>query len=58
MTTSVWLQQVWHDPHLMWNPAQYGNYSVMYIPSEYLWVPDIVLYNKYERSLNAFLETF
>ncbi len=46
MTCSVWLKQQWLDPKLAWSPEQYGGVSVLYVPYEMIWVPDIVLYNK------------
>jgi nicotinic acetylcholine receptor, invertebrate len=47
MTCSVWVKQVWMDKKLSWNPKNYGGVSVLYVPYEMIWVPDIVLYNKY-----------
>lgn len=47
MTCSVWLKQMWLDQKLGWNPESYGGVSVLYVPYEMIWVPDIVLYNKY-----------
>uniref|UniRef100_A0A1I7WNY2 Neur_chan_LBD domain-containing protein n=1 Tax=Heterorhabditis bacteriophora TaxID=37862 RepID=A0A1I7WNY2_HETBA len=47
MTCSVWLKQVWIDKKLSWSPKNYGGVSVLYVPYEMIWVPDIVLYNKY-----------
>ena len=46
MTTIVWLKQEWMDATLHWRPEQYGNISRIYVPSEMIWTPDIVLYNK------------
>ncbi|XP_003373614.1 acetylcholine receptor subunit alpha-type unc-38 [Trichinella spiralis] len=46
MTTSVWLKQEWIDNKLIWDPQQYGGLSVLYVPAEMIWLPDIVLYNK------------
>lgn len=46
MTCSVWLKQVWIDRKLSWDPKNYGGVSVLYVPYEMIWVPDIVLYNK------------
>uniref|UniRef100_A0A0K0D1X5 DZF domain-containing protein n=1 Tax=Angiostrongylus cantonensis TaxID=6313 RepID=A0A0K0D1X5_ANGCA len=46
MTCSVWLKQVWIDKKLSWDPKSYGGVSVLYVPYEMIWVPDIVLYNK------------
>ena len=61
MTTNVWLQhvrsfrnrtktstcaQTWTDYKLMWDPEDYGGVDVLYVPSDMIWLPDIVLYNK------------
>ncbi|XP_033859734.1 neuronal acetylcholine receptor subunit alpha-2-like isoform X1 [Acipenser ruthenus] len=45
MTTNVWLKQEWNDYKLRWNPADYDNVTSIRVPSEMIWVPDIVLYN-------------
>lgn len=41
------LLQEWFDYKLKWNPEEYGGVSQLYVPSEQIWLPDIVLYNKY-----------
>ena len=38
--------QYWFDYKLKWNPADYGGVDMLNIPSENIWRPDIVLYNK------------
>ncbi|XP_075454732.1 neuronal acetylcholine receptor subunit alpha-2 isoform X1 [Ascaphus truei] len=45
MTTNVWLKQEWNDYKLRWNPADYDNVTSIRVPSEMIWIPDIVLYN-------------
>jgi len=40
------LCQEWIDLNLIWDPKQYGGVEVLYVPSEEIWLPDIVLYNK------------
>ncbi|MBZ3869368.1 Neuronal acetylcholine receptor subunit alpha-2, partial [Sciurus carolinensis] len=45
MTTNVWLRQEWSDYKLRWNPADFGNVTSLRVPSEMIWIPDIVLYN-------------
>ncbi len=37
----------WYDYKLKWNPDDYGGVDMLNIPSENIWRPDIVLYNKY-----------
>ncbi|XP_075432160.1 neuronal acetylcholine receptor subunit beta-4 isoform X1 [Ascaphus truei] len=55
MTTNVWLKQEWADYRLTWDPAEYDGIRKLRIPSQQIWLPDIVLYNNadgtYEVSL-------
>lgn len=37
----------WNDYKLRWNPEEYENVTSIRIPSEIIWRPDIVLYNKW-----------
>ncbi|XP_067358178.1 neuronal acetylcholine receptor subunit alpha-2-like [Channa argus] len=45
MTTNVWLKQEWTDYKLQWRPSDFDNVTSIRVPSELIWVPDIVLYN-------------
>lgn len=36
----------WQDYKLKWDPSEYGGVTELYVPSEHIWLPDIVLYNK------------
>ncbi|CAH1407728.1 unnamed protein product [Nezara viridula] len=47
MTTNLWVEQKWVDYKLRWDPEEYGGVEMLYVPSEHIWLPDIVLYNKY-----------
>ena len=38
--------QEWQDNSLCWDPKEYGEVRAIYVPSESIWLPDIVLYNK------------
>lgn len=38
--------QVWHDYRLMWNPEEYEGIKKIRLPTQHIWLPDIVLYNK------------
>jgi len=55
MTTNVWVEQKWLDYKLKWNPDEYGGVEMLYVPSQHIWLPDIVLFNnadgKYEVTL-------
>ncbi|XP_077638613.1 neuronal acetylcholine receptor subunit alpha-2 [Lonchura striata] len=45
MTTNVWLKQEWSDYKLRWDPAEFDNVTSIHVPSEMIWIPDLVLYN-------------
>ncbi|GMR54310.1 hypothetical protein PMAYCL1PPCAC_24505, partial [Pristionchus mayeri] len=45
VTTNGWLIHRWFDSRLSWSPSLYGNISLMHVPGELLWLPDIILYN-------------
>jgi len=55
MTTNVWVEQKWLDYKLRWDPDDYGGVEMLYVPSQHIWLPDIVLFNnadgKYEVTL-------
>lgn len=38
--------QEWSDYKLRWDPAEFDNVTSIRVPSEMIWIPDIVLYNK------------
>jgi Neurotransmitter-gated ion-channel ligand binding domain len=39
--------QSWYDYKLQWDPREYGGVEMLHVPSDHIWRPDIVLYNKY-----------
>ncbi|KAJ1532161.1 hypothetical protein ONE63_000784 [Megalurothrips usitatus] len=45
LTTNVWLEHEWRDHKFQWEPSEYGGQTELYVPSEHIWLPDIVLYN-------------
>ncbi|ETN73626.1 Neurotransmitter-gated ion-channel ligand binding domain protein [Necator americanus] len=47
LQTNVWLTMKWNDFQLRWNPLDYGNISNLHVPSDRVWLPDIVLFNKF-----------
>ena len=38
--------QKWIDYKLRWDPDEYGGVDMLYVPSQHIWLPDIVLFNK------------
>ncbi|XP_013406862.1 acetylcholine receptor subunit alpha-like 1 [Lingula anatina] len=57
MTTNVWLTHEWEDLSLRWDPKDYGNIDVLYVPAEQLWKPDVVLYNNADGNYEVTLLT-
>ncbi|KAE9418013.1 hypothetical protein Angca_007400, partial [Angiostrongylus cantonensis] len=57
LQTNVWLTMKWNDFQLRWQPMNYGKYSFclfssgnitnLHVPSDRVWLPDIVLFNKF-----------
>ncbi|XP_055893279.1 neuronal acetylcholine receptor subunit alpha-10-like isoform X2 [Biomphalaria glabrata] len=45
ITTNCWINQMWTDPKLSWDPRKYGNVTAINLPYDTVWLPDIVLYN-------------
>uniref|UniRef100_A0AC35FQN9 Neurotransmitter-gated ion-channel ligand-binding domain-containing protein n=1 Tax=Panagrolaimus sp. PS1159 TaxID=55785 RepID=A0AC35FQN9_9BILA len=58
MTTNVWLQHSWTDSKLRWNPEDYGGVDVLYVPSDMIWLPDIVLYNNADGNYQVIFHQF
>uniref|UniRef100_A0A3B4A805 Uncharacterized protein n=1 Tax=Periophthalmus magnuspinnatus TaxID=409849 RepID=A0A3B4A805_9GOBI len=57
MTTNVWLWQEWVDVKLKWNPDEYGGITSIRVPSETIWLPDIVLYENADGRFEGSLMT-
>ncbi|XP_065566592.1 acetylcholine receptor subunit beta-like 2 isoform X1 [Artemia franciscana] len=57
MTTNVWVEQRWMDYKLVWDPEEYGGVEMLYVPSEHIWLPDIVLYNNADGNYEVTLMT-
>ncbi|CAG5136305.1 unnamed protein product, partial [Candidula unifasciata] len=43
--TNIWYHYRWRDIILQWNPSHYDNITNIRIPSNKIWLPDILLYN-------------
>ncbi|XP_070212655.1 neuronal acetylcholine receptor subunit alpha-10-like [Littorina saxatilis] len=50
LTTNCWLNQIWTDVGLQWDPDKYGGIRVVRLPFEEVWRPDILLYNNADVS--------
>ncbi|KAH7684640.1 nicotinic acetylcholine receptor alpha subunit 63a, partial [Aphelenchoides avenae] len=47
----------WTDDKLKWDPAHYGGVDVLYVPSDMIWLPDIVLYNNADGNYQVTIMT-
>ncbi|KAF7266914.1 hypothetical protein GWI33_019841 [Rhynchophorus ferrugineus] len=57
MTTNLWVVQKWNDYKLRWDPEEYGGIEMLYVPSEHIWLPDIVLFNNADGNYEVTLMT-
>jgi len=57
LTTNVWVEQEWADYKLSWNPADYGGVKHLHVPSQDIWLPDIVLYNNADGNYEVTIMT-
>ena len=46
MNFTKYHMQKWIDYKLRWDPGEYGGVDMLYVPSQHIWLPDIVLFNK------------
>ncbi|XP_054460983.1 neuronal acetylcholine receptor subunit alpha-9-I [Anoplopoma fimbria] len=53
LTTYLWIRLVWHDAYLKWDKEDYDDLEMINIPSDLVWKPDIVLYNKADEEAGA-----
>lgn len=44
--------QRWTDEMMKWDPAAFGHLESLKLPSDQLWKPDIVVYNRYKKIFN------
>ncbi|ERL84827.1 hypothetical protein D910_02251 [Dendroctonus ponderosae] len=47
----------WNDYKLKWNPDDYGGVETLHVPSEHIWLPDIVLYNNADGNYEVTIMT-
>ncbi|XP_060561668.1 neuronal acetylcholine receptor subunit alpha-10-like isoform X2 [Ruditapes philippinarum] len=50
LRTHMWLHQHWKDESLNWNPDHYNGLEEIYVPSDTIWLPDVMLYNSADDS--------
>ncbi|XP_038058835.1 neuronal acetylcholine receptor subunit alpha-3-like [Patiria miniata] len=52
LTSKVWVQQVWNDYNLKWQPADFDGIQRIKVPSDAIWIPDILIYNNANGSFD------
>ncbi|KAJ8385824.1 hypothetical protein AAFF_G00181800 [Aldrovandia affinis] len=45
LLTNVWMEHGWHDTRLSWNTTEFDDIDVVRLPSQMVWLPEIVLEN-------------
>nr|XP_004662306.1 acetylcholine receptor subunit delta [Jaculus jaculus] len=50
LTTNVWIEHGWTDSRLQWDANDFGNITVLRLPPDRVWLPDIVLENNNDGS--------
>ena len=45
LSVKLTMDHYWWDEKLVWNPSDYSDINQLKIPSNDIWLPDIVLYN-------------
>ena len=46
LKSNLWARFVWKDEHLKWKESDYDGISVLRLPPEDIWKPDLYLYNR------------
>ncbi|XP_007437942.1 neuronal acetylcholine receptor subunit alpha-9 [Python bivittatus] len=57
LTAYLWIRQTWHDANLKWDKDRYDGLDSIRIPSNLVWRPDIVLYNKADDDFSESVNT-
>ncbi|XP_058876309.1 acetylcholine receptor subunit gamma [Acipenser ruthenus] len=53
LTTNVWIEIQWSDYRLSWNTSEHEGISIIRIPSNMVWLPDIVLENNVDGKFDV-----
>ncbi|CAH1774052.1 unnamed protein product [Owenia fusiformis] len=59
MSFHGWLDVIWRDPRLTWNPVDYENVDQIIVPASNVWTPDLTLENSaHDSKLSDWLSNF
>uniref|UniRef100_A0ABM0GRM6 Neuronal acetylcholine receptor subunit alpha-10-like n=1 Tax=Saccoglossus kowalevskii TaxID=10224 RepID=A0ABM0GRM6_SACKO len=50
------LEMLWEDEMLSWNESEYGGTRSLKIPSDLIWLPEVVLYNNADDKYDSFVK--
>ncbi|VDM55877.1 unnamed protein product [Angiostrongylus costaricensis] len=53
ITLVLWTQYTWNDYKMHWDPKEYGNITNVQLPNNFLWKPDILLFNSADEHFDA-----
>ncbi|GMR37775.1 hypothetical protein PMAYCL1PPCAC_07970 [Pristionchus mayeri] len=53
LTLVVWQQTKWYDYKMRWDPSEYGGIKMVQLPNNFLWKPDILLFNSADSTFDA-----
>uniref|UniRef100_A0A8B9HUS1 Cholinergic receptor nicotinic gamma subunit n=1 Tax=Astyanax mexicanus TaxID=7994 RepID=A0A8B9HUS1_ASTMX len=53
LTTNVWIEIQWNDYRLAWNTSDYHDISLIRVPYNTVWLPDIVLENNIDGKFDV-----
>ncbi|XP_069042860.1 acetylcholine receptor subunit epsilon isoform X1 [Lepisosteus oculatus] len=53
LTTNVWIEIQWNDYRLAWNSSEHDDISVVRVPYNMVWLPDIVLENNIDGKFDV-----
>ncbi|XP_077864181.1 neuronal acetylcholine receptor subunit alpha-10-like [Saccoglossus kowalevskii] len=56
LITNAWVTLVWKDELLTWEPHKFGGLEYIKIPSELIWLPEVILYNNADDLYRTFLD--
>ena len=48
LTGHIWMNMEWNDANLRWNSSDYGGIKDIRLPSDRIWIPDIIPYNAFD----------
>ncbi|KAJ8026585.1 Neuronal acetylcholine receptor subunit alpha-9 [Holothuria leucospilota] len=49
LTTASWLNVMWKDERLTWNPAEFGGLNIVVMHPDEIWMPKIFLSNSFNK---------